>query len=384
MYRGSDIPELVGTYIFGDSSTHEVYTLSFDPTTGVPKRTRVSVEPKAWVSFAEDSAGEVYAVDINGGIFKVVRSQPAAASTFPELLSKTGCVDPADATKPASGLVPYDVSSPFWSDGADKERFIALPDGKTIAIAADGDFDLPIGSVLTKTFSLGGKRIETRLFMRHDDGEWAGYTYEWNAADTDAVLLASSKTSHVGGQTWTFPSRSQCVSCHTAAAGHTLGLELGQLNRDFVYAQTNRISNQLRTLEHIGMFAAPLGKGVEAITAYPKPTAVGSLEPRARRAYLHANCSHCHRPAGPGGGGLDLRFATPLAETKACGTVPTLGTLGVSNAKVIAPRSPATSILSVRTHALDATRMPPLSSRVVDVAGIAVVDDWITSLATCP
>jgi uncharacterized repeat protein (TIGR03806 family) len=336
------------------------------------------------VSFAEDNAGEVYPVDINGTVWKVVRAQPpAGTSVFPEQLSKTGCVEPLDPARPAPGLIPYDVNSPLWSDGADKERFLALPEGKTITVAADGDFDFPVGSVLMKTFSLGGKKIETRLFMRHDDGEWSGYTYEWNDAQTDATLLPSSKTKSVGAVTWTFPSRGQCINCHTTAAGHTLGLELGQLDGDYVYTQTNRISNQLRTLEHIGAFAAPLGVGVDQIVAYPRPAAPGPLEPRAR-AYLHANCSHCHRPTGPGRGDLDLRFGTPLAGTKACGTDPMLGSLGVTNAKIVAPGSPATSILSLRPHALDSTRMPPLASRAVDTAGLGVLDGWIASLAACP
>ena len=383
VYRGSAIPELVGTYIFGDSSTNAVYTLVFDPTTGAATRTTIPSLPKGWVSFAEDTAGEVYPVDINGTVWKVVRAQPASASTFPEQLSKTGCVDPLDANKPAPGMVPYDVNSAFWSDGADKQRFLALPDGKTITVGADGDFDLPIGSVLVKTFSLAGKKIETRLFMRHDDGEWAGYTYEWNDQQTDATLLPSSKTKTVGTQTWTFPSRSQCVNCHTAAAGHTLGLELGQLNGDYFYAQTNRISNQLRTLDHIGMLSAPLGPSIDQLVAYPKPTAPGALEPRAR-SYLHANCSYCHRPTGPGRGDLDLRFGVTLAATKACGTDPTVGSLGVMNAKVVASGSPSTSIVSLRTHALDSIRMPPLGSRVVDVAGVDVLDSWIHSLTACP
>ena len=65
---------------------------------------------------------------------------------------------------------------------------MALPDGKQITVMPDGDFDFPNGTVLMKTFSVGGKRAETRLFMRHDDGGWAGYTYEWNDDGKDATL----------------------------------------------------------------------------------------------------------------------------------------------------------------------------------------------------
>ncbi len=384
VYRGSAIPSLQGTYVFADTYFRQAWTLAFDPTTGAP--TRTDVAPDAYfVGWAEDQDGELFVTTLENRIYKLVPNGAAPPSTFPDLLSKTGCVDPADAKKPASGLVPYDVRSPLWSDGAEKSRFIALPDGKTITVGADGDFDLPIGSVLVKTFAVGGKRIETRLFVHHDDGEWAGYTYEWNDAETDATLLPAGKTKKVGAQTWTFPSRSDCTSCHTKAAGRTLGLELGQQNGDFVYPSTNRLANQLETLDHIGMFSAPLGKAPTDIVAYPTPTvtASGSVEARAR-AYLHANCSNCHRPGGPGRGAMDVRFATPFATAKLCNEAPQVGDLGFAGAKRPVPATPAKSLVSLRPHALGAARMPPVASTVVDSAGLGVLDGWIASLAVCP
>ena len=62
--------------------------------------------------------------------------------------------------------------------------------------------------------------------MRHNNGEWAGYTYEWNAQGTDATRVVGGKTVQVAGQSWLFPSEAQCLVCHTAAAGRTLGLEM--------------------------------------------------------------------------------------------------------------------------------------------------------------
>jgi uncharacterized repeat protein (TIGR03806 family) len=304
-------------------------------------------------------------------------------STFPDRLSKTGCSDPADIKRPASGLVPYTVNSALWSDGAEKLRFIALPDDARITINADGDFDLPNGTVLVKSFSLGGKRIETRLLVRHDDGAWAGYTYEWLPDESDAVLLPSSKRATVGTQTWYFPSRSDCIRCHTQAAGSTLGLELGQLNGDFVYESTNRISNQLKTLDHIGLFTAPLPGPVDQIVAYPAATSSAPVEARAR-AYLHSNCSQCHRPQGGGGGAMDLRFATPLQGTDTCNVDPQRGTLGVAGAKLLVPGNAAQSLISIRPHATGANRMPPLASDLVDTQGVKAVDDWIAQLTACP
>jgi uncharacterized repeat protein (TIGR03806 family) len=382
VYRGTQIPGFTGSYLYMDFG-HDTWALTFDPATGAKTATVIDNGNANVVDWAEDEAGEIYALHFGGDFFKVVPSPSGPPSPFPDLLSKTGCVDPADATKPAAGLVPYDVNSPFWSDGAEKERWMALPDGTTITVNANGHFDFPNGTVLVKNFWLGGKRIETRLLVHHDDGVWAGYSYEWNDAQTDAVLLPASKAKTIGTQTWRYPSRSDCVGCHTQAAGRSLGLEVGQLNGDYVYAKTNRVANQLATLEHIGMLSAPLGKPPAQLEAYPSPSGATPLDGRAR-SWLHANCSHCHRPTGPTPVSLDLRFDTPLSMTNTCGATPQRGDLGVTGAKIIAPGQPSQSVLSLRPHAVGAYRMPPLASTVVDVNGTALLDAWISSIATCP
>jgi uncharacterized repeat protein (TIGR03806 family) len=393
VYRGAAVPGFVGTYVYGDYVRQELWTIGFDPGTGAAVQTQLTDAPAAnWVSFAEDNDGEVYAVALNqGAIYKLIAVPPVGPvtpSTFPDRLSKTGCVDPKDPKIPAAGVIPYGVNAPLWSDGAKKERFLAVPDGKTITVQAlDGDFDFPNGTVLMKTFTVAGKLTETRLFMRHDDGGWNGYTYEWLDDGSDAVLLPAGKTKTVGTQTWTFPSRSDCVACHSEAAGRSLGLELGQLNGDYVYASTNRVANQLKTLDHLGMFDKPLGKPVEQLVAYPDPYGAtpppAALEARAR-AYLHSNCSNCHRPKGGGLGNMDLRFGTALLDTKSCNVAPEAGDLGVAGAKLIVPGAPDKSILSLRPHSPAANRMPPLASSIVDDPGVKVIDDWIRGIAACP
>ena len=387
VYRGKAIPDFVGSYVYGDYVKQQLWTLSYDPGTGLPKNEQVMGAPAAnWVDFAEDNDGEVYAVALNqGAIYKMLPAATAGPNNFPDRLSKTGCTDPADAKKPASGLVAYGVNAPLWSDGAVKDRWLALPDGKNITVKdADGDFDFPNGTVLLKTFSVGGKRIETRLFTRHDDGEWAGYTFEWLDDQSDALFLKASKSKNLGGQTWAFPSRSDCVACHSEAAGRSLGLELGQLNGEYVYPSTNRLSNQLKTLDHIGMFDKPLGKPVDQLPAYPDPEGTAGTASARARAYLHSNCSHCHRPEGGGRGNMDLRFGTSLPDTKTCNVKDEAGNLGIADAKLLVPGSPQTSLLSVRPHSPAANRMPPLASSVVDDKGVKVLDDWIKSLTACP
>ncbi|MFT3765441.1 MAG: PQQ-dependent sugar dehydrogenase [Minicystis sp.] len=388
VYRGKAIPNFVGTYLFADFVSQGVWSLAVDPGTGKPVVTQINTAGPngSWVGFGEDNDGEVYLVDINGPIYKLVaQDMTPPPSNFPDKLSKTGCVDPSDATKPASGLIPYQPNSPLWSDGASKQRWLALPDGTQITVQPDGDFDIPIGSVLVKSFRVANKLVETRLLVRHDDGGWAGYTYEWDDDGKDATLLPSSKAKPVGnGQSWYYPSRAECLACHTGAAGRTLGLELGQLNADFVYTATNRISNQLATFDHIGLFDAPLPATVDKLPAYPAPgSQEGTVETRAK-AYLHANCSFCHRPNSSGGGPMDLRFATALGDAKACDVEPSNGNQGVAGAKIIAPGDPAKSLLSVRPKTIGAGRMPPIASQVVDTKGTGEIDAWISSLSACP
>jgi mono/diheme cytochrome c family protein len=232
-----------------------------------------------------------------------------------------------------------------------------------------------------KSFSIDGKLVETRLLMRHDDGGWGGYSYAWLADQSDALLLASSSEQRIGRQSWSFPSRGQCLLCHNDAAGASLGPELAQLDREFVYESTRRLSNQLQTFDHIGLFSAPLGNGPRAV--YPDPQGVAPLDERAR-AYLHTNCAICHRPDGGGIVDMDLRFSTPLQQTRTCNVDPAESDLGVAGAKRLVPGAPEQSLLSIRPHATAVGRMPPLGSSLVDDAGVAVIDDWIASLSSCP
>jgi uncharacterized repeat protein (TIGR03806 family) len=304
---------------------------------------------------------------------------------LPPTLSQTGCFDPADPTRPLPGLIPYDVKAPLWSDGATKERWLALPEGTQVHVEADGDFTLPPGTVTIKTFSLAGRRVETRFFVRLTSGDWAGYTYEWNEAGTDAVVLhEGSQERAIGDQKHYYPTRAECLKCHEKGAGSSLGLELAQLNLDFSYPGGQR-ANQLVTWQHIGLFDAPLPAAVERLPSLPAPAdSSAPLETRAR-AYLHANCANCHRPGSDGSGSIDLRFFVPLSETMACDAEAIRGTLEAGpDARIITPGNPEKSILVVRMLDLGRGRMPEVASLRVDDEGTSLVADWVRSLPRCP
>src|SRR5690606_7355669 len=138
-------------------------------------------------------------------------------------------------------------------DGAAKERHLALPPNGLIEIDPAGRWRFPEGTVLMKSMQLDGRPVETRLLMRHAGGAWAGYTWAWDEGGTTPTRLREGGTRNFDGRTWIYPSEAQCPECHTSAAGHVLGLETAQMNRDFHYEQTGRMANQIATYAHIGL-----------------------------------------------------------------------------------------------------------------------------------
>ncbi|MBK7827602.1 PQQ-dependent sugar dehydrogenase [Nannocystis sp.] len=374
VYRGSDIPDLVGTFVYTDFYAS---TLSGVAPGDLPV-TLAQTDVRGLVNFAEGPGNELYALDYQGGIYRLAPAEPPSGPGLPDKLSRTGCVDPVDLRTPPAGAVAYEINHPFWSDGADKQRYMMLPDDGELGLLADGDLDLPPGSVVVKHFRRDDTPIETRLLVRHDDGAWAGYSYAWDADGRDATLLAAGETREIAGQPWIFPGRDECLFCHSDAAGRTLGLELAQLARTIAGPDGAPIDQ----LEHL----ATLGLLPEHPPIVPLPAldSDASLEARAR-AYLHANCSQCHRPDAPSGRArIDLRVGLTLAELGVCDAAPRAGDLDLAEARLLVPGDPARSIVSTRMHTLGSTRMPALGSAQVDTAGLAVIDAWISGLTACP
>ena len=379
VYNGPAIPALQGSYVFGDRYHSGLQALTEDGTGGFGSDT--ILDGNGYDSFVEGADGEIYVVQgVRFGWFIPAEGAPPLFDTFPQQLSQTGCMDPADPSLPGPGLIPYSVNMPLWSDAADKDRWMALPDGETIQIDSNGDFIYPVGAVLVKNFSFGGHLIETRLMMRHDDGTWAGYTYEWDDLQTDATLLEGEKTiSNAWVTNWTFPSRDQCLQCHTDVSGRTIGPEIAQLNSNLLYPSTGLTGNQLETLENIGLFDAPLPNIPSNLDALPEIDDLSAPVDERARAYLHSNCVMCHQPGGSGQGPEDFRYWLDGMSIGAYDVVPTQGDLGIPDARLIAPGDPSRSILSHRMGTLGTSRMPPLASAVVHTEALALIDAWITS-----
>lgn len=373
VYRGAQLPELAGMFIYADFYSGTIWGV----VPGDEPVVLADTGERGLAAFAEDQDGELLVVNYFGQIHRITRAEPEDGPELPADLMATGCVDTTDPATPPADAIPYALNVQFWSDGADKDRWLILPDDQQIRVEGDGDWTLPSGSVIVKNFRLNDRLIETRLFVRHTDDEWAGYSYEWNDDGTAATLLEDGLSKQFGEQTWTYPSRTDCLYCHTAEAGRSLGLETRQLARTVTVDGVD--VDQLDHLVERGALASrPDGA--------PLPDIAGDAPLAARaRAYFHANCSHCHRPDAPGGrADIDFRVDTPDAEVGVCDVNPRAGDLDIPDARLVAPGDVARSIVSARMHTLGSTRMPGLASTRVDDAGVDLIDAWISGLNGCP
>ena len=159
-------------------------------------------------------------------------------------------------------------------------------------------------------------------------------------------------------------------------------MQTSQLNRDHDYGSVT--DNQLRAFEHIGLFGGCLPGRPATLARLADPAATSATLAERARAYLHANCAHCHHPGGTAPTAIDLRAETPFAATGLCNADPQAGDLGIAGAKLIAPGRADDSVLWLRMAMRGDAQMPPLASHVVDPLGSAVVADWIASLTGCP
>ena len=404
VYTGTRLKKLTGAYIYGDYVTGKIWGVRHDGQQVTWKQELVDTSLQI-ICFGVDHERELYVVGYNTGtLHRLLPTDPSQVNRdFPRQLSQTGLFASTRDHRPAAGVIPYSINAAPWADHAVAERFLALPGTTQLGIYQksntqlgfiEGQWAFPKDGVLVKTISLdlergnpqSRHRIETQL-LHFDGSTWQAYNYIWNKAQTDATLAGhggSDTTFTVvdasvpGGksqQRWHHASRTECILCHTTRGGSIYGFTIGQINRDHRYGQVT--DNQLRTLDHLGLFSEALPDKPPAI---PRPDDLrAELEPRAR-AYLHTNCATCHRRGGGGTAAMDIRYAFTLKQSNLLGARPTQGTFGMLAARVMAPGAPYRSVLLYRMAKLGRGRMPHFGSQVVDVDGLNLVHDWIASL----
>ena len=447
VYRAErqDLVPLVGAYIYGDYSTGKVWAIWHDGEK-VNRFGEIADTPHAITSFEVTPGGEIWIADHLGkSIHRLIPNQAVDSSKdFPRRLSQTGLFQDVASHRLAPGIISYSVNSPLWSDGAYKERAFFIPakgeGDRRIEFQNQFGWTFPNETVLIKSFALEARVgdptsrrwIETRLMVRQQN-EWVGYSYRWNDQGTDAELVdatgddqeyQSADAAAAGGirhGVWHFPSRAECMVCHSRAANFTLGLQTSQMNR--LHDGGNGPENQLEALERKGLFkiqpqqftralepvtddtdssdtssrvvteamkliqrSIPAESSLLPLSPDRLPKLVDpydetlSLELRAR-SYLHANCASCHVPAGGGNASIELSYQTPNAKMGVFETSPRHQDFGIMDAKIIASGNPDRSVLLQRIVRRGNSQMPPIATNVVDARAAALIEAWITGLS---
>ncbi len=390
VYRGRKYPELQGQYFYGDYVSGNLWRIKKDDN-GKHASELVRRTGRSIASFGEGDDGELYLTSFDGGIYQVVATNTPEKtfSDWPQKLSESGLFESTAKKEVAADLIPYEVNAPFWSDGAEKARFIKLPKGATMKYRAKDAWELPVGTVIVKNFEgmhLRRKRmLETRLIKRTESG-WEAATYVWDQNGRDAILAPGGKQFELyqpdrvkrvwNVLSWHAPSASECASCHVDAAGFVLGINTLQLNRDI--GDTGK--NQIETWAEKGWLELPEGFSHKKANRFCSPYDESEAIDRRARVWLDVNCSMCHRPNGPGNANIDLRYETERAEMNLIGTQPAQGNLGLKNALLVSPGSPDESLLLHRVKTLGEGRMPSVATNQNDEVAIQLLKEWIREM----
>jgi putative heme-binding domain-containing protein len=387
VYQGHRYPELRDTLIYGDFETGKIWSLRYEQDRVIELRELADTSLRI-IAFGQDQAGEQLIADYyGGGIYQLVPNTSSnEPADFPQRLSDTGLFANTQSLEPSPGVVPFEVIHPAWFDGTSSEYWLGVP-GNGVLDERPGEslWNLPADSVLVKTVYQAGdaaqdapaRRLETQLLHFLGD-EWRAYVYAWDDDQQDARLVPSEGATRTleiadrpGGRDrrllWRHAARAECLRCHNRAAGVTLGLRREQLD-----------PSQLDRFFRAGLFdRRPEPSGWQLAR---RDDAERPLEQRAR-SYLHANCGHCHRDGGGSAAILKLHYDVPLSRANLLGNRPSLGTFGIPEAELIAPGDAARSVVVFRMATLGGGRMPHIGSRVVDLAGLNLVREWINQLS---
>jgi uncharacterized repeat protein (TIGR03806 family) len=299
-------------------------------------------------------------------------------------------------------VVPFDLTTPLFSDGAIKRRTVRLPPGAAAGYGDTEVFDFPDGTVFTKSFgfrsdardtSLPIRWIETRVEWKAA-GTWNFMAYRWNDTQTEAVAEpggevvsfsyvdadGASQSAH-----YLVPSQQQCALCHSQTGPLApIGPKARFLNADYAYPEGTE--NQLSHWSRLGILSgAPDPASAPKLPNASDPNA-GTVEQRAR-TYLEANCAFCHSPAGTasGTGLLLLASVTDPLRFGVCKRPVAAGAGAGGRPYDIVPGDPDQSIIPYRMAATTpSVAMPQIGRSIVDTHGLQLVTDWITSLGGGP
>ena len=333
------------------------------------------------------------------------------AKANPARLSEWGLFELSDESlTPTKFNMVYRPANQLFSDYAQKLRTIWIPKGLQAQLVGD-KLNYPVGTIVSKTFfyptdSSGhlqrkeevitesidlstNQLIETRLLVKRASG-WEAFPYVWNIEGTEAFLrvAGTSKPLKLKSQTgnlefvYFVPNENQCAGCHVTehpkGEMHPLGAVANQLSASLTYPDDAN-SSQLGEMVSRGWLDSD--DGIQAPPSWLDPSE--ALADRAL-AYLSMNCGHCHNPNG----------AADTSNLILTGQHEQLVNMGVCKPPVaagggagdrlysIVPGQPADSILIYRMQSAKPDEMmPELGRALVHERGVALISQWIESLA---
>lgn len=285
-------------------------------------------------------------------------------SAMPDHLSATGLYTDIGAKTVSPRLIEFAPAYVLWSDGAVKLRWYQLPVGGVVDSTDMNHWRLPVGTKFFKEFSLGGKRLETRLIWRVGDSgnrerDTLVGSFAWNDDETDAEFVPGG-AENIRGTEHDAPSADTCWKCHVGEPGHALG---------FAALQLGDVS------------ALPL--------SVPPTNATPFAAPDPALGYLHANCGHCHNPSGSAWSTSSMVMRLDIEDRDVTSNKIVQSTVGVPlqqwlghgfTERIVAGDPDASAIFFRMSQRAMNVQMPPLATEKTDDAGVALVRAWIESL----
>lgn len=311
-----------------------------------------------------------------------------ALDQLPEHLDCTGLYQDADTLEIARSLEPFAPVYPLWTDAAEKHRWIFIPEGAKIDASDPNAWEFPPGTRLWKEFRNpdGTRKIETRVLMKTEEGDWSYTTYLWDDAGKRATRLDEGRELMVDGKAYGLPSHTQCNECHVGRRERVLGFDavsLGLAGADHDGMTLAKLVSEDRLENHEGDSETPYQIG-------PDPE---SAESRAL-GWMHNNCGvSCHN-SNPNSkaysSGLRLNLDPTQLDGRATDDFIAIKTtidqdvfaLQWQGQKRIAPGKPEQSLLYklIISRGDPKQQMPPLGTNYTDDENIAFVKEWIAGM----
>ncbi len=306
---------------------------------------------------------------------------PPLTNDTPRTLDCTGLYEDVATKQLADGIREYTPAVPFWSDGAEKTRWIYLPPGKTIDVTDVNEWTFPVGTKLWKEFRVAGHRVETRLFEKLGANLWVHASYGWAADELSASRADGADFTAVDGTAYHIPTPSECDKCHNGRKDRILAFDAISLG----------LPNA------VGYTLAELA-AEKRLSPTPTTTSYsigddGTGKAASALAWLNVNCGvSCHNgntTASAYPTGFRMKLDATLLDGGAPGATWDTYKTGIGVGAItprwsgiprIAAGSADHSLLVQLISERGTDQMPPIATNVVDDKDVQVVRAWISAL----